>query len=143
MTTTDAKGIKVARLSHVALQTADLGKQADFYTARWGLDAIDEASREVYLRGDGPDHHVLVLRAEDSGAPGLDHFAFEVADPDDIERAADLLSAQGYAIVTPPTQDLEPGVKKAKPSASRIRMATWWSSWRVWITFPTVTDPAT
>ena len=39
--------------------------------------------------------------------------AFEVEQPDDIERAAELLSRQGIAIVTPPTAELEPGVARA------------------------------
>jgi catechol-2,3-dioxygenase len=104
-------GIKVARLAHIGLNAQDLGKQAEFYTDRWGLEPIDEASGEVFLRADGPDHHVLTLQTGEQ--PGLDHFAFEVAHPDDIERAADVLHAQGVEIVTPPTRDLEPGVGKA------------------------------
>jgi catechol-2,3-dioxygenase len=103
--------IKVARLAHVGIRARELGKQAEFYTGRWGLDAIDESPSDLYLRAEGPDHHVLTLHASD--ATGLDHFAFEVAHPDDIERAADILSNQGVEIVTPPTLDLEPGVKKA------------------------------
>lgn len=103
--------IKVARLAHVGLRARDLGKQAEFYTERWGLEPIDEADREVFLRADGPDHHVLTLHAGDEA--GLDHFAFEVTQPDDIERAADVLSNLGVSIVTPPTADLEPGVGKA------------------------------
>src|SRR5690242_2872831 len=104
--------LKLSRLSHVALNASDLGKQVEVYTARWGLDAIDEGSGEMYLRADGPDHHVLVL-SESANQPGLDHFAFEVSTPDDIDRAADLLSAQGHEIVTPPTKELEPGVARA------------------------------
>jgi catechol-2,3-dioxygenase len=106
-----ANGIKVARLAHVGFRARDLDRQAEFYTARWGLDAIDEADQDVFLRADGPDHHVLILHASDD--TGLDHFAFEVSHQDDIERAADILADQGLEIVTPPTQDLEPGVKKA------------------------------
>src|SRR5919197_5045657 len=110
MMTVMSSGIKVARLAHVGFRARDLDRQAEFYTARWGLDAIEEAPRDVFLRADGPDHHVLVLHAAED--TGLDHFAFEVAQQDDIERAADILSAQGLEIVTPPTQELEPGVKK-------------------------------
>jgi len=113
MTTQLTNGIKVARLSHVSLRTHDLSKQAEFYTARWGLDPIDSTGEEVYLRADGPDHHVLSLHGEAADETGLDHFAFEVTQADDIERAADILSSQGFEIVVPPTQDLEPGVKKA------------------------------
>jgi catechol-2,3-dioxygenase len=103
--------IKVARLAHVGLRARDLGKQAEFYTERWGLDAIDEHGNDVFLRADGPDHHVLTLHAGD--AAGLDHFAFEVERPDDIDRAADVVAGLGLEIVVPPTQDLEPGVARA------------------------------
>ena len=110
--TTNSMGIKVARLSHVGLRAQDLSKQAEFYTDRWGLDRIDEGGGELFLRGDGPDHHVLTLHAS-GDATGLDHFAFEVSQADDIDRAAELLSQLGYEIVVPPTQELEPGVAKA------------------------------
>jgi catechol-2,3-dioxygenase len=103
--------IKVTRLAHVGLRALDLGKQAEFYTDKWGLDPIEESPRELFLRGEGPDHHVLTLHESD--AAGLDHFALEVAHPDDIERAAEVLAHQGVEIVTPPTRDLEPGVKSA------------------------------
>ena len=56
-------GIKVARLAHIGLNAQDVGKQAEFYTDRWGLDAIDQAADEVFLRADGPDHHILTLHA--------------------------------------------------------------------------------
>lgn len=105
-------GIKVARLAHVGLHARDLSSQAEFYTDRWGLEPIDEHGQDVFLRGEGPDHHVLTLHAGD-GRPGLDHFAFEVANPDDIDRAADLVSSQGLEIVVPPTPDLEPGGGRA------------------------------
>src|SRR5579864_7100278 len=108
----ETRGIKVARLSHVGLRAQDLSKQAEFYTDRWGLERIDEDGDELFLRAEGPDHHVLTLHAG-ADSSGLDHFAFEVSEPDDIDRAADILAAQGYEIVTPPTQDLEPGVARA------------------------------
>src|SRR3954469_10299819 len=104
-------GIKVARLAHVGLRARDLGRQAEFYTDRWGLDPIDEHGGDIFLRAEGPDHHVLTLH--EHGQAGLDHVAFEVTHADDIERAADLFAEQGIEIVVPPTQDLEPGVAKA------------------------------
>jgi catechol-2,3-dioxygenase len=106
-----SSGIKVARLGHIGLKARDLSNQADFYTSKWGLDTIDQAPRDLFLRGEGPDHHVLSLHQADSA--GLDHFALEVNEADDIDRAADILANQGIEIVTPPTPELEPGVKKA------------------------------
>ncbi|MBV9326118.1 MAG: VOC family protein [Chloroflexi bacterium] len=110
--TSTSKGITVARLSHVGLRANDLSKQAEFYTERWGLEPIDEDSQDMFLRADGPDHHVLTLHTGSEPA-GLDHFAFEVAHPDDLDRAADVLSSLGHEIVAPPTQELEPGIARA------------------------------
>lgn len=104
-------GIKVARLAHVGLRARNLSAQAEFYTDRWGLEPIDEAAQDLFMRGEGPDHHVLTLHASEDA--GLDHFAFEVSQRDDIDRAADIFANQGIEIVTPPTQDLEPGVARA------------------------------
>ncbi|HLI26279.1 MAG TPA: VOC family protein [Chloroflexota bacterium] len=102
--------IKVTRLAHVGLRATDLSQQAAFYIDRWGLERTEEHGRALFLRAAGPAHHVLTLH---EGGHGLDHVAFEVAHPDDIERAAELLSRQGIAIVTPPTRELEPGIAKA------------------------------
>jgi catechol-2,3-dioxygenase len=104
-------GIAVARLSHVGLRARDLDRQTAFYTDRWGLEPIDAHGQDMFLRAEGPDHHVLTLHA--GAGPGLDHFAFEVAHPDDLDRAADAVTNLGLEVVTPPTADLEPGVARA------------------------------
>src|SRR4051812_5417344 len=103
--------VGITRLAHVSLRAQDLSKQAEFYTDRWGLEPITDAGGELFLRADGPDHHILTLR--DADGAGLDHVAFEVGSVDDIARAYDELSALGVNVVTPPTQDLEPGVARA------------------------------
>jgi catechol-2,3-dioxygenase len=103
--------VKVIKLAHVGLSAVDLSKQAEFYNDKWGLERIDEHGREMFFRAEGPAHHVLTLNGSD--VPGLHHVALEVATPDDVDRAADELAAAGVEIVTPPTRDLEPGVKKA------------------------------
>lgn len=105
-----ANALAVTKLSHVALKVSDLSTQAEFYIDRWGLDRIDEDGKDLFLRADNPDHHILQL--SNSGASGLDHVSFEVANADDIERAADILNSNGVEIVTPPTNALEPGVAK-------------------------------
>jgi catechol 2,3-dioxygenase-like lactoylglutathione lyase family enzyme len=102
--------VKVIKLAHVGLGAQNIGIQAEFYNDRWGLNPIDEHAGELYFRADGPEHHVLTLH---EGSPGLHHIALSVANEDDVDRAFEELSAQGVEIVTPPTQDLEPGVKRA------------------------------
>jgi catechol-2,3-dioxygenase len=103
--------VSVTKLAHVGFRARNLSNQAEFYNDRWGLEPVEEHAGELFFRADGPDHHVLTLHADD--APGLHHFAFEVASPSDVDRAADELAALGLSIVTAPTAGLEPGVARA------------------------------
>src|SRR5205823_1589855 len=103
--------IKVVKLAHVGLNAVDLSKQAEFYNDKWGLERIDEFGREMFFRAEGPDHHVLTLHEND--AAGTHHVALEVGSIDEIDRAYEELQAQGIDVVSPPTQELEPGVAKA------------------------------
>jgi catechol-2,3-dioxygenase len=103
--------VQVTRLAHVGLQAHSLSAQAEFYNDRWGLERVDESGREMFFRADGPDHHVLTLTETDQS--GLHHVALQVPNLEDIDRAHEELLARGVEIVTPPTQDLEPGVKRA------------------------------
>src|SRR5215472_16136818 len=103
--------VHVSRLAHVGLQAKNVSTQAEFYHDRWGLEQVDAFGREMFFRADGPDHHVLTLTEGD--AAGLHHVALQVSSADEIDRAHEELLARGVEIVTPPTADLEPGVKRA------------------------------
>ena len=103
--------IKVIKLAHVGLNAVDLSRQAEFYNDKWGLERIDEHGREMFFRAEGPAHHVLTLHENEHA--GLHHVALEVATPDEIDRAYEELQAAGVDVVTPPAQELEPGIKKA------------------------------
>jgi catechol 2,3-dioxygenase-like lactoylglutathione lyase family enzyme len=102
--------IQVVKLAHVGFGARNLSLQAEFYTDKWGLQPIEEHGSELFLRAEGPEHHVLTLHG---GEPGLHHIALAVAAPEDIDRAHDELLAAGVEVVTPPTQELEPGVARA------------------------------
>jgi catechol-2,3-dioxygenase len=103
--------VRVIKLAHVGLNAVDLSRQAEFYNDKWGLERVDEFGREMYFRAEGPAHHVLTLHEHD--AAGLHHVALEVETPDDIDRAYEELAAAGVEVVTPPAQELEPGIHKA------------------------------
>jgi catechol-2,3-dioxygenase len=103
--------VKVVKLAHVGLNAVDLSKQAEFYNDKWGLERVDEFGNEMFFRAEGPAHHVLTLHEHESA--GLHHIALEVASSDEIDRAFDELTAAGIEVVTPPAQELEPGVRKA------------------------------
>ena len=103
--------VKVIKLAHVGLNAIDLSKQAEFYNDKWGLERIDQFGGEMFFRAEGPAHHVLTLH--EGAVSGMHHVALEVATTDDIDRAQDELEAAGIEVVTPPSQELEPGIKKA------------------------------
>ncbi len=103
--------VHVTRLAHVGLQATSLSDQAEFYNDRWGLERVDEFGGEMFFRADGPDHHVLTLSEGD--AAGLHHVALQVPSVEELDRAYEELLARGVQVVTPPTSDLEPGVKRA------------------------------
>lgn len=103
--------VQVTRLAHVGLQAKSVSTEAEFYNDRWGLEQVDAFGREMFFRADGPDHHVLTLTEGD--ASGVHHVALQVPSLDDVDRAHEELLARGVEIVTPPTADLEPGVKRA------------------------------
>jgi catechol-2,3-dioxygenase len=105
--------VQVIRLAHVGLHAKSLSDQAEFYNDRWGLERVDEHGGEMFFRADGPDHHVLTLHAAEGDASGMHHIALEVASLDDIQQAHEALLAHGVQVVTPPTQELEPGVRSA------------------------------
>jgi len=102
--------VQVTRLAHVGLQAKSLSAQAEFYNDRWGLERVDEFGREMFFRADGPDHHVLTLTETEQS--GLHHIALQLPKLDDVDRAYEDLLGRGVDIVTPPTPDLEPGVKR-------------------------------
>jgi catechol 2,3-dioxygenase-like lactoylglutathione lyase family enzyme len=104
--------VKVIKLAHVGLNALDLGRQAEFYNDKWGLERIDEFAGELFFRAEGPAHHVLTLH-ENADIAGLHHVALEVASVAEIDQAYEELEAAGVDVVTPPAQELEPGVMKA------------------------------
>ena len=51
----------IAALRSVALDVPDVAVAEDFYTRVWKLRLAARGSNEAYLRGAGPDHHLLAL----------------------------------------------------------------------------------
>lgn len=93
--------IAIRSLRHVALRCPDLDVARRFYTEAWGLEVVTADESMLTLRGTGDEHHVLAFRHADG--LGLDHVAFGVATPSDVDRAADHLVSCGVEV------DLEPG----------------------------------
>ncbi len=52
---------RISRLRGIALRGPGVPGAADFYQDAWGLTKVAEADGAVYLRGTGPEHHILSL----------------------------------------------------------------------------------
>lgn len=99
--------LPIRSLRHVALRCPDLEAARRFYTDAWGLEVVTADDVMLTLRGTGDEHHVLALRLADD--VGLDHVAFGVATPAEIDLAAAHLIERGVSIEDEPGQWSHPG----------------------------------
>ena len=97
---------QLRKLGHVVLNVTDLEASVRFYTGVLGLEVSDRypdtmvPGGMVFLRCNA-DHHgvALVGGAAKSERSSLNHFAFEVATPDEVFRARAWLRTHDVPIV--------------------------------------------
>jgi len=94
-------------LRHVSLRTTGLRDAVDFYAGPWGLELVEDVGGSVFLRAAGPEHHVLELHEAERN--GLDHVAFAVVDPRDVDAAAIAAERMGIEVVAEPGPSGRPG----------------------------------
>ena len=100
-------GPRVSRLRGIALGGQGITDAEQFYTEGWGLEVVAREDDAVYLRANGPEHHVLSLH--DRKAKGIVHVHFAAQDEDALHRLHDHLKAQDATIVTPLGAVASPG----------------------------------
>jgi len=77
----------IVRAAHAELIVTDLGRSRAFYVEQLGFVLSEETSDALYLRGYEENvHHCLVLRQ--GPVPIVDHIAYRVASPDDLDLLA-------------------------------------------------------
>jgi len=75
----------MARIRHMAVKTANVPKLADFYKNVFGLTEVSRGKRSIYL-SDG--HINMAILPAEGGPEGIDHFGFEVEDPQKMADSA-------------------------------------------------------
>lgn len=106
---------ELCRFSHIELVTTDLEQSLDFFDHVLGLETISRESDVAYLRAWGDaDDHSLILRAGDQ--PGVGHIAWRTRRPEDVERFADMLLRDGFAV-----EPVADGSEPAQGPAIRVR----------------------
>ena len=81
-------------LGHAVLIVPDLDQATDFYVGLLGFGHSDDIDMGLFVRflHCNPRHHTLAFSAV-PGMVGVHHLMLEVADPDDVGRAYDLVNA--------------------------------------------------
>jgi catechol 2,3-dioxygenase-like lactoylglutathione lyase family enzyme len=97
----------VTRLRGLALGAPGLTASEPFYTECWGLETVHSEPGAVYLRGSGPEHHILALH--DRAARGIVQIDFAVPDETRLHEFHDRLVADGTAIAQPLGPNDAPG----------------------------------
>lgn len=96
--------IPIQRLNHAVLYVRDVERAAAFYREVFGFEDVQTLGRQaIFLRAAGSsNHHDLGLMAVGPDAPrpprgstGLYHLAWQVGSPQDLARAAEVLSNAG------------------------------------------------
>lgn len=102
--------LRLRSLRHVALETAAFDNSVEFYGQLWGLEQLPTLAEDgrAYFRGSGPEHHILELhRAE---VNGINHIAWSVATPLEVDAATEHLRKHGVTILEEPVRTTDVGL---------------------------------
>ena len=99
--------VQVTAVRSVELGVRDVDAAAEFYSDVWHLDVVAEDGGSRYLRGTGPEHHILALhqRAE----PALVRVNFAAPDRRAVDRLHERVSALGPPEIGAPAALTGPG----------------------------------
>ena len=118
--------IPTTGLRHVALNVADVATSVAFYTGLFGMRVVWQPDAQNAYLSSGCDNLALHRAASDPSTAGqrLDHFGFVVAQPSDVDRAAEVLNARHIPILAAPRthRDGSRSLYCADPDGNRIQI---------------------
>ena len=97
----------VASLRSVEIGLPDIAAAERFYLETWGLSVAARKGSSVYLRGTGPDHHLLSLHA--SPVPDLKMVTLRASSADALDQIAHNAALHGGVVLVPRGPIDEPG----------------------------------
>lgn len=97
----------VESLRSVEIGLPDIAAAEKFYTDTWGLSVAARKGSSVYLRGTGPDHHLLSLHFSD--APQLKMVTLLATSANALDQIAHNVALHGGAVLAPRAPIDEPG----------------------------------
>lgn len=96
----DEPVVTLRGLRSVTLSVPDPVVSKDFYSEVWGLGLQEEDTSRFWLRGTGPEHHILKLEHAETNSLG--GFTFAVATPREVDDAARGLERLGIPLLRTP-----------------------------------------
>jgi catechol 2,3-dioxygenase-like lactoylglutathione lyase family enzyme len=99
----------VTHLRKVVLASPRPERLADFYEQTWGLRRVESPrSDHFYMRGSGPEHHILVIRP--ASRPAVVGYSLGLEDRDAVDQAAkEMGTTRGVMVCSSPGPITEPG----------------------------------
>lgn len=85
--------MSIVKLGHVELRVTDLDRSLGFYTDTMGLAVTEEGNGRAYLRASTPHHELTLTQAD---RPGVEHYAWRVGAPEDLDHYEKLLASHGF-----------------------------------------------
>ena len=93
--------LQLHSLRRISLRTRAFEASRQFYADQWGLEEVaTEDEDRALFRGTGTEHHILEL--VDADYNGIDHIAFAVRSPQDVDATAEHLQASGVRLLQEP-----------------------------------------
>jgi catechol 2,3-dioxygenase-like lactoylglutathione lyase family enzyme len=90
----------IAALRSVALNVQDLAVAEGFYTKVWHLEVAHRKDNALYLRGTGPDHHLLALYAG-GPVPQIRQVTLRARSEEALHAVAQAVPRAGGTIISP------------------------------------------
>lgn len=116
---------RISRLRGIALSAPEALQAVEFYAEAWGLEKVAEQNGAVFLRGTGPEHHVLSL--ENGPTRGIVYLHFAVQDEAALHALHAKLKHQNVTILREIGPFAEPGggigFEIVDPDARRLRIS--------------------
>lgn len=97
----------IGGLRSVALNVPDLAAAETFYTTIWNLAVAARGEAALYLRGTGPDHHLLALH-EDKGPVAIRHVTLRARSREALDAIAQATIGAGGKVVSGPSMLVGP-----------------------------------
>ncbi|MGE0821513.1 MAG: VOC family protein [Candidatus Binatia bacterium] len=96
--------ISTLGLRHVALNVTDVAVAVEFYSSIFGMHIVWQPDPDNVYLSSGCDNLALHKAAEPTASSGqrLDHLGFLVRTPDEVDKAAELLTARNVRLRQPP-----------------------------------------